>query len=78
MSVTDDDVPEKKSLAAPSHGISVEATPTTHSPFTAWTGLPFSSLSPLPRMYCSLASGLVALSWSILQPLVSSLSPVVR
>ena len=77
VSVTDDEVPEKKGVAAPIHGISVEATPTTHSSFTAWTGLPFSSLSPFPRMYCSLASGSVALSWSILQPLVSSFSPVV-
>ncbi len=49
-SVTEEEVPEIASLAAPSHGISVAATPIIHSSLTARTGLPFSSFRPFPRM----------------------------
>ena len=50
----------------------MEATPTTHSSLTARTGFPLSSFRPL------LGSPPVATIWSTSQPLLSSLSPVVR
>ena len=59
---TNEDVPEKKSLIAPTHGISDDATPTTQVSLTAVTGLPNSSFKPRLWIYESSAVELVALS----------------